>query len=463
MKQKILVFIDHDIIIRHFILNNTFSELEKTYDIKYAISAAKKRINADIAKLPFKNEPIIIPFDQERLTKYRNLYRTAIMYQTYLNPAYKNTKDVWHALVGSREIFKRSILGHPLIYPYYNKLMMKRLGEDRVLKKLLLEEKPDVIIHPTVLEGIFVSDLIILAKRLMIPLVYIMNSWDNPSTKAMMVGYPDWLLAWGEQTQRHAREFIGIPRENIISFGAAQFDVYQRPPNPDPAEFKKSLGLDEKTLLILYAGSSNGFDEIEQLRLLEDGVKRKILPDCHVLFRPHPWRGSRIKDDDFFKYRFKHITMDPYMEKCYEISRREEKPDIYYQADYEKTNVVLKAASIVISGISSMMLEAVLLGKPVVCSAFDEHIEKNPILNKISKMYHFREFFDITGSIRSRRKEEFIEDCLGALKKSVDSLYTAQLKKKAAYFIEPFDKPYSVRLTELIDSICIKKKEDSCD
>jgi len=85
------------------------------------------------------------------------------------------------------------------------------------LDALLEDERPDVIIHPCVLEGAFLNDLIVATQARGIPFVVIMNSWDNPSTKQAMAGSPDYLLVWGEQTKRHAIEFVGVA---IGTFGA---------------------------------------------------------------------------------------------------------------------------------------------------------------------------------------------------------------------------------------------------
>ena len=36
----------------------------------------------------------------------------------------------------------------------------------------------------------------LITKDKKIPLIVIMNSWDNPSTKRAVIGKPDWLLVW---------------------------------------------------------------------------------------------------------------------------------------------------------------------------------------------------------------------------------------------------------------------------
>jgi hypothetical protein len=41
-----------------------------------------------------------------------------------------------------------------------------------------------------------------------------MNSWDNPSSKAFIVGTPDRLFVWGEQTKQHAVRYLQMPEES---------------------------------------------------------------------------------------------------------------------------------------------------------------------------------------------------------------------------------------------------------
>ena len=43
IKKKVLVFIDYDMLIRHFILSSVFRELEDSYEVKYVFHIDKKR------------------------------------------------------------------------------------------------------------------------------------------------------------------------------------------------------------------------------------------------------------------------------------------------------------------------------------------------------------------------------------------------------------------------------------
>ena len=451
--KNICIFLDHDIIIRHFLLNDTFRELEKRYAVFY-ILACGRRVKTSLAELPPNKKYYFIPEDTRRLSLYRSLYRAMLMYRVRENPAYKSTRDVWRAIVGPKEIIRSSIKGSRFIYPFYKKYQLARMGRPVALEKLIDDISPDVIIHPTVLEGVFVSDLIQISKKRNIPCVYLMNSWDNPSTKALMLGSPDCLVVWGEQSKCHAKAFLGVSEDSIVVLGAAQFEAYRNKPSQSPEEFKLSQGIDPRNHLILFAGSGagRGRDEIDQLFLLEEAIASGILRDSHVLFRPHPWHGPRENEKDFFACGFKHITMDASLAEAYKSEQRA-KTSAIFLADYNYANLVMKSSDIVISGISTMMLEAIMHGKPTICSVYDKHIEEDSFLGKIFSMYHINEFLANTSVCRCRDRADFINTCKNMLLQSRNDNFTNKLIDESHYFVNFNAEPYPNRLCSLIDKL----------
>ena len=47
-----------------------------------------------------------------------------------------------------------------------------------------------------------------------------MNSWDNPSAKAVATGIPDFMAVWGEQSKQQALDYMKIPSKNLEIFKA---------------------------------------------------------------------------------------------------------------------------------------------------------------------------------------------------------------------------------------------------
>ena len=49
------------------------------------------------------------------------------------------------------------------------------------------------MLHPSVLEGLFITDLTTATGKRGIPFLVLMNSYDNPSLKSLVVDPPDQL------------------------------------------------------------------------------------------------------------------------------------------------------------------------------------------------------------------------------------------------------------------------------
>ena len=117
-----------------------------------------------------------------------------------------------------------------------------------------------------------------------------MNSWDNCCCKAFCTGSPDKLIVWGEQAKKHAKLYLNMPEEKIECFGAAQFEIYKTPPKESRKELAEFFNVNPDKKILLYAGVSNSENETTFLKLLEEGIRNSTLEDCHVIYRPHPWR-----------------------------------------------------------------------------------------------------------------------------------------------------------------------------
>ena len=240
------------------------------------------------------------------------------------------------------------------------------MGRLDVLEAFIEREAPDIIVHPSLLTGPFINDLLLTAKRNDIPMIVCMNSWDNASSKAVCTAHPDWLVVWGEQSRQEAITYMNMPEERIKCFGAAQFQVYRTPPSESRAELCELFGVPEDKHIVVYAGINYSLMETEYLRMLDEAVEREFLANCHILYRPHPWRGRLMEGEaDFFSLDWKHISMDPHMVDYYkrEIASPSRK---LFMADYQITNKLLTLADAVISPRSTILIEALIKRKPVL-------------------------------------------------------------------------------------------------
>jgi hypothetical protein len=448
---KIAVFVDHDIVIRHFVLNRALEALSHEHDVLFVFPENHKRVRSDLSTLPVKRFRTIGVSDQ-RMHLYRYLYRSSVLKNMRGTRNQRVVFNFWRGVVGQRRFWLDWVWSWPLTYKLYQTVMLARIGENNALNNLLQDECPDVVVHPTVLEGLFVSDLVRWGEATGKPTVFIMNAWDNPSVKAMTVGYPDRLVVWGEQSRHHAILYMGIPPERIVCLGAAQFDLYRRQPKVSPAEYRRRLGIPDRWKILLYAGSSKGLNEVRHLAALEQAIEQGRIKNCVVLYRPHPWRAYPESEADFFSLNWKHVMIDPVMEACYRKSRHGDKMHVEL-ADYEDTHVTLSAVDAVISPLSTILLEGAMHGKPVAVYLPDEDMTSNTFLFTVANMAQFKDFFERVECIKCERPEDLIRDCEQLLRLSDDQAIHERLQKQCAYFVEPSDQPYAERLNALIQSL----------
>ena len=455
--KRIGIFIEHDIMIRHFIKSDVFHYLRGKYEIYYIFPESHKRVQTDISTLGLDNV-YEIDIDLHRAYRMRRFYQLTVM--KGIRKRKGSDKEVFQIMykqmLGYRS-FRPSnytidwIKSSWLVYPFVKFFYKFWLGEFKSLRSIIEKLNLDIIVHPTVLEGLFVNDLILLGKKLNIPTIYLMNSWDNPSTKSTMLGNPDKLLVWGEQTKNHANEFLKCPKDSIVLSGAAQFEIYKKNPKTTRNSYRDSLGLRQDEKLVCYAGSSKGLNEMHHLKILDEAIEDSV-ERVKILYRPHPWKAILEEEIPFFNNGFKHIVMDPFSKKNYMALLNKE----MFQTElmkYDHTNTVIKSIDAMISPLSTIILEAAMFGIPISIYLGNEEIDKGSFMNIASQRTQFSEFYDIIDPVICKNKNDLWLTIIQLLFLSNDDEYCSRLKKKTEFFHEPTTKSYGEILHDTIESI----------
>jgi hypothetical protein len=454
---KIAVFIDHDIMIRHFVQNGVLAPLEREHDVVY-VFPENKRVNTDPSTLGLPRFRTVA-VSSERAYLYRRLYVATVLRRL------RHTRDkrvlfrFWWQMLGNRHFLESWLYSWPVTHGFYKRRMLARIGDNPALDTLLAEERPDLIIHPTVLEGLFVSDLVRWGQAHGVPTVYLMNSWDNPAVKAILLGPPDRLVVWGEHSRQLACDRLGVPLDRILSFGAAQFDVYRRPPRETRERYRARLGVARDLPILLYAGSSKGLNETRHLEVLEDAIERGRLPPSVVLYRPHPWRAKGEGEEDFFTRSWRHVMMAPDMAEYYRRAWKGEQ-SIYF-ADYEETHVTLNAVDAVVSPLSTILLEAARLGKPIAAYLPEEDLRSNLHMFTVMRTVHYREFFERVDCLRIEARDALVSSCAELLRRtSVPGLADA-LQAQCEYFVSRRATSYAEQLRGLAAELTVETSRDA--
>lgn len=449
-KPKLLIFIEHNLIIRHFLLSGSLEPLRELYDCKIVIPRESRRVS-QASMIPDSWEVIKVDVDPERAYRFRRLYQVRALKRLRSLPEsdWAPYRQFWMFTLGKKAFWLTYLLSLPLFRQIHYAFSRTKAGFPKELCAFVEKEKPAALLHPCVLEGLFISDLHLIGKRLGVPTVVLMNSWDNPSTKASAVGYPDSLGVWGEQTRQHAIRFMGFPESIVETVGAAQFELYRKPPREDAASYRRKLGIEDSRKIILYAGSNKGLDEVSHLRLLEEAVESGELSDCVIVFRPHPWRMYPEGEADFFSIEWKHVVMDPTAKECY-VQRQKDSRMRIDLADYEDTHVVLSSVDIIISSLSTILIEANVHG--VIGCGFlpEDELEHNTWTRTNKRHIHFREYFEKMEGELCQDKNALVASCHRLLEKCTDPDLPERLRKQSEFFVEFGEASYAEKVIRLI-------------
>lgn len=474
-KPKLAIFVDHDIILRNFVLNNALEDLNKEFELTYVLPNNSPRVTLDLDTLDLP-EVKTISVVSSRVSILRRLGQVTALYKMHGLPAYESAarKRFYRNALGIINYKINSLLSSKLFFPSYKRLILTLLGSNRKLDKFLISNEYHAVIHPTVLDGPWVTDLVSSGKKLGIPLVFVMNSWDNPATKAVVYDFSDRLVVWGEQTKLHAIRHLGWPEEKILKFGAAQFEIYKSLPDADVEDLRTDLGIRNQEKVLLYAGSSKGVDEVSHLLIIENAIANNYLQNTVVIYRPHPWRVFPPQEQFFFDIKWHYVRIDPSAVEGYVSSFKfaenhpdlkgnlfglavtggaaatEARPDL---ARYSDLHSLLTAVDAVISPLSTLLLEAALLGKPIAAYTPDESVSQDNYLRTSANMVHFSEFFDKVNCMKCESGDALIETCKMLIDKSYDAKFSEQIKSQCEWFVEPTQKPFCGLLGEELKKI----------
>lgn len=450
--MKVLVFIEVDVVVRHFINSGAFDSLGQRHDVTFVFPERGHRrlgtVNPKKLKLP--GNLASVESHPRRNSLWKRLYLVDQL-RLRLGAQRAAVRSLHRWAMGWKAACQYTILALPGVFAIFKALTLWSLSRipNKKMVSLVEEEKPDVVIHPCVLEGVYLNDLIEITEERGIPLVVIMNSWDNPSTKRSMIGQPDWLLVWGEQTRQHAVTFAGLSRDRVIPFGAAQFDVFKKPSLVTRSEFDNRNGLRSGLPTLLYAGSSRGNAEIEHLKTLDNAVERGVLPKMNILYRPHPWGNGGAGGEGILDAPWKNVCVESSMRGYLESVRAGNTEK--YLSNYVDTHDVLSNVDGVVSPLSTIILESLLHGKPAMC--FMPIEERNSHFSLDSSLVHFREMLDLEQVIVGNGVHSLVAGVVELLSKMQHPQSKIDSVDACDHFVERFDQPYAERLEQFVTRI----------
>lgn len=247
------------------------------------------------------------------------------------------------------------------------------------------------------------------AKKLGIPTLALIPSWDNLSTKNRMVFKYDGYLVWSEQAQAELHHFYpSSQRVPSYVVGAPQFDVFfQERFRLSREDFCRTQGLRPDRPIIVYAlGSPHFLREHHGALHLAELVAQGHLGDVQMIVRPHPIHDNAELNELFSKF-FPRVILQRTGATGAAVTAR-------FQDESQITEWVntFRHAEVVVNLSSTVAIDAAICDRPVVNLDYDpEPGRPNQMLIKdINHLWtHFKPIAESGGMWLANNPDELVE------------------------------------------------------
>ena len=238
-----------------------------------------------------------------------------------------------------------------------------------------LEPKLMVSTYPVAaIEAVFLNE----AQRLGLTTVAQLLSWDNITCKGRFPVVPRYFLAWGSIMMNEIHEHYGIPLDRISICGAAHFDAHVTAPSGNLVEATlDSLGLDANEPYLFFGMSSPYFapHEIDIVEWLAGAVRKDLFgPSLQLAVRPHPQNVSGNMADLSWLSRLEALKGERVGIDYPTLEKGQLRWNMAAE-DLPRLAALLAGCTISMNSGSTLSLDAITHGKPVILTCFDANYE----------------------------------------------------------------------------------------
>lgn len=287
----------------------------------------------------------------------------------------------------------------PFILPLIRLLDFK-YSPHHFFNELFDKYHPDLVVTTDILNE---NDVCLMqeAKSRKVPIVAIIRSWDNLTAHSLIRVIPNRLLVWNEILKHEAIFYSGVPKEKIAIVGIPHFDRYTPDLMIPRHEFMRKIAADPHKKLIF-------FTPIGDLYLRRNDTDRYVLDllskmDVNILVRFPAW--DKVSNMDGFQppphmfFDKPGVTHRPNEIGDRDISRK----------DNEMLINGIYWSDLVITGPSTIAIEAAFFNKPIVLANF-HRTSKNGLDGIFSyQCNHFDYILKSSGVRLVNTADEFLE------------------------------------------------------
>jgi len=391
--KNIFITSFHSIISRNILMAGVAKDLSSSVRVVLFVPEAKKKYFVE----EFSGDNIVIEGVDTTLTRQDIFFRKLIL-------AFSNTRGLY--IKKRAELFKNKNYLSFLFYitPAFlfrnTKFLIKIVNfiDMMAYKKLRFQKffklyNPDVIFS-TDLQNELDVRMIQEAKKLGVKSTGMIRSWDNITSKGLLRALPDKFAVHNEIIKKELIKYVHVSPEIIDIVGAPHHDSYvMKKTTQNRSEFFEMYDLDLNKKIILFSPIGNRYIRDNKLDALVLETLSEI--DANIFVRMPPADTAELKipanakANIIFDHTGTHSWADgksPVSLKSNEVSR----------ADEEKLINTLAYADVVITGQSTMVIDASIFDVPSIVICFDQ--EKRNYYDSVKRYYDYEYYQPILKS-----------------------------------------------------------------
>ncbi|RJQ53514.1 MAG: hypothetical protein C4530_17900 [Desulfobacteraceae bacterium] len=454
--MRILIIITSDLYVRNYIHSGAFNTLENEECWYIAYEKVQNRASFECKEHfagYFTVDEAVVAKHVELLNvlmwKYRKrsstfMWRFLILYWPMTAQWYRSNRRGNFFLRWLRSVrgLKYPILGSAPLSAIAIPYLVRQLTVNEDILRYLERIRPDLVIIPSSAYDPIGTDVARLKSRFSYKTLFLIDNWDNISSKSIMWALPDHLSVWGEQSKEHAVYIHGMSSDKVTCIGTPRFDSYF---SNDPKHFAPPYDFD----YILFCGCAEPFDELSALKILDFEISGNpaLYGTTKIVYRPHPKKHQRICEDVFRPDFFENVILD---RQAGEYHYR--KTDNTYQPDLDYYPSLLFNARLVVAPLTTMIIEALICGTNVLAVVYNDGVHYTSPHNTLRYYEHFRGVERIKGLFFCRAKEDLGEKVRQLVADPI-RFDRKEMLASLKYFLYHDELSYGERLKKIVRSM----------
>lgn len=455
-KEKILIVIPGDLYVRNYILTNVFSELEQLYECDF-IASEEITIRASLeSKSSFRGYYIVdskMKALHQRIFnlmmwRYRNRSTSFLFRSNRTAPDFKRSIKAPYYRAPFRLLkwmilkpfinLRRKLIDIDFLYKKYEKYLKKKVKTNGKLRSFITSKKYSLVLLPASGYSVEGIDIAILCEELRMKSLFLVDNWDNLSSKTIIWKKPSHIGVWGEQSRQHAQEIQNFSDDSISILGTPRFDNYF-------SLRDSSLESHFTEDYILFVGTALNFDEESVLEEIDNIIdnNKDLWGNLKLVYRPHPWRQNSIQVKKTYG---NHIITDPQiLENSKDKSTRTQPNLDYYPS-------LIQNSKFVIGGLTSMLIESLIFHKQFLALVHKDESLVTNMRNTWKSFEHFRGLTKVEGVSFSLSKNDLEQEMINCWKNK-ESINTEKIDIDRDWYLHEDGFGYKSRLLSCVKNL----------